>query len=200
MDMKEYQALARRTAKPLPHQEAMNHGVMGIVSDWGEVVTHVKAHVVYGKPVTKGEIRLELGDVCWFIAYLFDVIDVEIEHVNQHAIPGYPPAMSEALVFVSLQGARYIGKIADIVSAVSDMPEELYPNIAYNLSMLWHCVFNMATMSGLTMEEIWEHNIEKLRQRYPDKYSDADAIARADENMTALNVAAKARAMGEGTY
>jgi NTP pyrophosphatase (non-canonical NTP hydrolase) len=38
-----------------------------------------------------------------------------------------------------------------------------------------------ATAAGLTLEEVAKINIEKLRLRYPSKFSTAAALARADE-------------------
>jgi len=38
-----------------------------------------------------------------------------------------------------------------------------------------------ATAAGLTMEEVARGNVDKLRQRYPSKFSTTAALARADE-------------------
>lgn len=35
---------------------------------------------------------------------------------------------------------------------------------------------------GITLEQLMEANMEKLRKRYPDKYSDEAALLRADKN------------------
>lgn len=210
MNRQEYQKLCLRTAKPMGHQAAIEHGVLGIVSDWGEVVTHIKALVVYGKPISRKELMLELGDTSWFVAYTFDVLGINVDHVDTHASPGYPPGTPAALTQIALLGAKHAGKIADIVSATPETPEELYPNIAFHLSMMWHCIFHIAIMNGLTIDEVWEANIAKLRARYPEKYTDADAIARADEVLSSgsmgsdaaktLNMAAEARAQGTDPY
>ena len=40
----------------------------------------------------------------------------------------------------------------------------------------------MLISSGFTLEQAMDHNYNKLKSRYPDGYTDAAAIARADKN------------------
>jgi NTP pyrophosphatase (non-canonical NTP hydrolase) len=44
---------------------------------------------------------------------------------------------------------------------------------------LW-CVATVASCLGVTLGEIAETNVEKLRRRYPDGYSDDSSRARSD--------------------
>lgn len=46
--------------------------------------------------------------------------------------------------------------------------------------VLWY-IAALATMSGLTLEEIAAANIEKLRRRYPQGFSEAASRARVDQ-------------------
>lgn len=46
--------------------------------------------------------------------------------------------------------------------------------------LLFYAV-QLLTMSGHTLEEAMEHNIKKLKDRYPQGYSDQAALARADK-------------------
>lgn len=46
--------------------------------------------------------------------------------------------------------------------------------------VLWY-VSAIATGAGLTLEEVAEANVEKLRKRYPEGFSPAASVARADE-------------------
>jgi NTP pyrophosphatase (non-canonical NTP hydrolase) len=46
--------------------------------------------------------------------------------------------------------------------------------------ILWYIALACRTL-GTTFEELMEQNIAKLSKRYPDKYSDIHAIARADK-------------------
>lgn len=46
---------------------------------------------------------------------------------------------------------------------------------------LW-CLSTVATSLGLSLGDVAHTNMEKLRQRYPDGFSTADAMARRDED------------------
>ncbi len=49
---------------------------------------------------------------------------------------------------------------------------------------LW-CLSTVATSLGLSLGDVAHTNVEKLRQRYPDGFSTADAVARRDEDSAA---------------
>jgi NTP pyrophosphatase (non-canonical NTP hydrolase) len=114
-----YQQLAKRTEKPLDLPGSLQHGMLGIVTEAGEMGDTIKRVVIYGaaldEPVEKDggktrreNVREEIGDLLWYIAV-----------------------------------------------------------IANNL--------------GINLDEAAEENIAKLQKRYPEKYSDTDAMARADK-------------------
>jgi len=46
--------------------------------------------------------------------------------------------------------------------------------------LLWYIALAMRTLD-VSFEEIMQMNIDKLAKRYPEKYTDEDAIARADK-------------------
>lgn len=46
--------------------------------------------------------------------------------------------------------------------------------------LLWYIALACRTLD-VSFEEIMQMNIDKLSKRYPEKYTDADAIARADK-------------------
>jgi hypothetical protein len=59
--------------------------------------------------------------------------------------------------------------------------EDIYPNIAHHLACLWQCCGNVSALIGVSMDDVLETNIAKLRLRYPHGYSDSAAFTRADE-------------------
>lgn len=46
--------------------------------------------------------------------------------------------------------------------------------------LLWYAALGCDAL-GVRMADVMQANIDKLRARYPNKYSDADALARADK-------------------
>jgi len=103
-----YQGLAMRTAKAQLPREAMSHALLGLGSEVGELMTHWKAHLYYGRALDREYMVKEMGDVLWF-----------------------------------LQRA--------------------------------------AAAMLVTLGEVGTKNVAKLQLRYPHKYSDEAALARADE-------------------
>lgn len=48
------------------------------------------------------------------------------------------------------------------------------------LGDVFHYAAGLATMYGLTLQEILEGNVDKLRRRFPSGFSTADSIKRVD--------------------
>lgn len=73
MEFNEYQEQARRTQRSdLPIWALREHALYGLTSEVGEVMgLHQKVH--QGHPMDETALRLEIGDVMWFIAELCDV-------------------------------------------------------------------------------------------------------------------------------
>jgi len=105
-----YQEQALKTAKRVDFTYDLNHAALGIGSEAGEFLSSVKAHLIYGKPLDRENLKEELGDLMWFINLACDTLN-------------------------------------------------------------------------LTWEEIQAHNIDKLKKRYPEKYSDEAALARFDKQI-----------------
>jgi NTP pyrophosphatase (non-canonical NTP hydrolase) len=87
----------------------LEHSVMGVVTEAGELMDAIKKTKIYGKQLDHVNLIEEAGDLMWYLAILADELQV-------------------------------------------------------------------------SFEEIWEKNIKKLRQRYPEKYTDEAAVHR---NLTA---------------
>ena len=104
MTSSEYIQNALRTESPYGFEATgevtprIEHGVMGAVTESGELMDAIKKAKMYGRPLDRVNLVEEMGDVMWYFAILADEL-------------------------------------------------------------------------GVSFEEIWEKNISKLRQRYPEKYS-----------------------------
>lgn len=114
MNPSEYIRSALRTESPYSFMETngvsprVEHAVMGVVTEAGELIAAVKKSKIYGKPLDCVNLVEEAGDVMWYLAILADEL-------------------------------------------------------------------------GVSFEEIWDKNIAKLRQRYPDKYTDEHWLNRDTE-------------------
>lgn len=201
MNAQSYQAAARRTAKPLNFQAGLDHMAMGVASDFGELVTVVKAMSVYGKGLfepydlkapekgtTQMRIRDEAGDCCWFISYGCDLIQIQfIELIMMESTdPAYRPSLRKGRqdpVYWAKAGASAAGAVNEVVLITNhdlNSRAAFQSTLLYALRKVYVCVEQICFVNGLGMIEVWDANITKLRKRYPDSYSDKAAIERKD--------------------
>lgn len=190
MDIEQYQERALRTAKVLPTlAENLMHCALGIGSEAGELSETI-ACAWMNMPFDANNIIEEIGDACWYAAVMCHFMDWRFEDMFQdpdtlseasaplaHAVIGRnPPAMT--LVYNS-----FAGEILTIVKAhviygkelddeLLKRKLELFISAASLLSNVHDIPFELVTLA---------RNIDKLKMRYPDKYSDVAALERADK-------------------
>ena len=78
MDAREYTPLALRTASK--DGQFVNAG-LGIAGEAGEVADIVKKVTFHNKPLDRGHAIAELGDLCWYINSMIDVLDTSWSEV-----------------------------------------------------------------------------------------------------------------------
>ena len=64
----------------------LDHAIKGIASEGGELLTHLKAVMYYGKTLDKVNIYEELGDVLWFIAVICNLYGWKFENIMEDNI------------------------------------------------------------------------------------------------------------------
>ena len=74
----EYQELASRTEKPLHTQERLQHALLGITSEAGEIADTIKKHVIYGQALDLDNVAEEIGDIMWYIALLANATGLDL--------------------------------------------------------------------------------------------------------------------------
>ena len=69
MTLDEYQNAAARTVNPaLDEQQRLLDAAAGLAEEAGEVLGHVRKHVMQGRTLDTSELTRELGDALWCIA------------------------------------------------------------------------------------------------------------------------------------
>lgn len=171
-----YQGLAMRTAMLLDTPFALLHGAVGITGEFFEATD------AYGK----ANFEEELGDICWFIAYTLNVLDVNLE-LMLGALMVEPDHRIRSLEVVCWETMhpihQHCSDLLDITKGLAfykkPLDEEKRRKLTYICGQLWMSVVYMARGR---MQQILEHNVlEKLAKRYPDRYTDAHAVLRLDK-------------------
>lgn len=57
------------------------HGIMGVVTEAGELMDIIKRYFFYDKEPLKVHIIEEIGDVFWYLAILCDALEIDFEMV-----------------------------------------------------------------------------------------------------------------------
>ena len=170
MSPQEYSKLALRTAKDLPHQQQVEHAMLGILSEIGEICDAVKKHTVYGKDLDRINIMEEIGDTYWFINLMCHCYGLSFEGLSFRPISGTLSLNEETI------GLAYdLSELSYIVC----FPQNTIPEIVRSrLSSLSKRLCTLMQQLSLDLGEVLHRNINKLAARYGDRYSDHCATVR----------------------
>lgn len=185
--LSEYQQLASRTCVDLGDYEInCFHMNSGINTEIGEYIDAVKRHIAYGKAIDIVNLGEELGDIMWYVAnranlfaisQLFwkqDIDTMEEDFLNfkkdYQSSKNLPKASSENV---------YI-KTCNLITPlliVENYLEKAHPKYCIgNLEVF--VIMCICKELGLDFWEILTKNIEKLKVRYPEKFTEEKAIIR----------------------
>jgi NTP pyrophosphatase (non-canonical NTP hydrolase) len=183
MDFQQYKPLALRTEKPLPTALLrLNHAILGLATENGEFTTTVKRIAIYEKPVSVefvGHMREELGDILWYIAIAADAIECDIPEY-QYLFEDFDSfSTAIQLNMVSCRLTTEIGFVAFQAPVMHEASGREF--IMRSLVNIVGAVSHACDALGFKIEDIMSENIAKLKGRFPEKYSNAAAEARADK-------------------
>jgi NTP pyrophosphatase (non-canonical NTP hydrolase) len=177
MNFIEYSPLALRTAKPLPHKELVQHALLGLVTEVGELADCVKKHAIYGKDLDKVNMMEEVSDLLWYLnLYMVEkgiggrVVDAAVDAavtITDKDKPLVGAELTEAVLLLAAITGSLTVEAADRGSSDSDV-------VVVVSSILGAFLVG----AGYTLSQALRHNINKLVLRYGDKYSDYKALNR----------------------
>jgi NTP pyrophosphatase (non-canonical NTP hydrolase) len=77
-----YQAEARRTInRALTDDHRLLDAAAGLAEEAGEVLSHVRKHVMQGRTLDREALTLELGDALWCLSVAADTLGVSLEDI-----------------------------------------------------------------------------------------------------------------------
>jgi NTP pyrophosphatase (non-canonical NTP hydrolase) len=176
MRLTDYQKLALRTESSSTSANKnfrLLHAAMGLVTEVSEYTYESDTTI---------DLKEEIGDCFWYIAIGCSAIKLNIEDISEQPIgddyiikPRFfkrqPPTLTgaDSLIYWS-------------AFLLDKMKRHLYYNEELDLEgiamVLGQIVYDLLGEAGDHLEIILEKNIEKLKKRYPKKYTDEHAINR----------------------
>jgi len=85
--LSEYQAEARRTIRQeLTDDQRLLDAAAGLAEEAGEVLAHVRKHLLQGRPLDRESLTLELGDALWCVAITADTLGISLEAVARRNV------------------------------------------------------------------------------------------------------------------
>jgi NTP pyrophosphatase (non-canonical NTP hydrolase) len=82
-----YQSEARRTINlALTDDQRLLDASAGLAEEAGEVLSHVRKHLMQGRALDRDAVALELGDALWCLAITADTLGVSLTEVARRNI------------------------------------------------------------------------------------------------------------------
>jgi len=173
----EYQELAVRTCTDLGHQGTNErHMNLGVITEIGETLDIFKKYMAYNKPMDLVNLGEELADIVWYIVNkcAFEnlsldedyqgVLDqtAELLETKMFTVPDLAVELKTEAILVLILNT-YCAPVNNIFSA---------PIV--QIAFLNH----IASWFDLDFGDCLSNNIDKLKVRYPEKFTEEAAIER----------------------
>lgn len=178
----EYQQLASRTCPDLGTPD-LNYFHMnaGIITEIGEAIDPIKKHIAYGKPLDLVNVGEEIADAMWYIANRSRLFLTEEQNQYTWGTQQQFDLLSEDFDTEKELAPTSIIKAAGLLSSVK--PEI---DITQVSKRPIDCIglpdvvilFKVSIYFGLDFWQILTNNINKLKIRYPDKFTNEAALNR----------------------
>ncbi len=160
MTIQDYQIQAKRTLALLPGDLNRQHMILGIISEIGELADAYKKHIAYGKELDDVNLREEIGDLCFYAA---NYANIESKQLKEPSIINID---YDEHGNISYEAADLI--LEAIWQLDFSNPQKIF-NLVYSLNEFL-CLGDLS--------DILQNNIDKLKVRYPEKFTEENALNR----------------------
>lgn len=173
MELSKYVELACVTesvVEPIEGLESrMLHGLIGLCTESGELLDAMKKHLYYGKELDTVNMLEEIGDLCWYLAIICDVMGIDFAEQVEKA-KEYNDTQEERSLLTACAELNAVcgGNLMTMVA--QGQPHTITP--------LFLLIDELVIELDGKWEEICEKNIAKLEARYGDKFDAHKALNR----------------------
>lgn len=150
----EYEQLASRTCPDLGSLENnLKHMDMGIITEIGEYIDQLKRNFAYGKELDEVNLQEEWADINWYVA-------------NKKRLQG---PVYQNKMFIKYEGQDDFAFMSNMLGSY------LITKDVYELEAK---LLKFVELKGWDISKLYTMNIEKLKKRFPDKFTQENALNR----------------------
>jgi NTP pyrophosphatase (non-canonical NTP hydrolase) len=179
----EYPEFVASRAKQLPSfEERIDHALLGVITECGELADAWKKHTIYERPLDTVNVREELGDLRFYLQMLLNekieidatvLADAFIARESGERVIEFLPLVGEIISTTS--GGVFHAKLGAYRTA------EGRKTAAVLLTRAMGGFQDLCAFFHYDETEIIAENIVKLETRYPIGYTNEHAAARLDK-------------------
>ena len=184
----DYSGFVASRAKHLPTcDERIDHALLGVISECGELADAWKKHTIYEKPLDTVNVREELGDLRFYLQMILNegvepspevMADTEMARDAGERLVEFIPLVSEILTKIS--EAAILIKVTAFASE-GVWKSTRVKSASVQVTMALECFTDLCAFFHADATDIIAENIAKLEKRYPTGYSNEHAAARLDK-------------------
>ena len=175
MNFVEYSPLALRTAKPLEHDAQVDHALLGLITEVGELGDNIKKHIIYGKPRNNVNVMEECADIFWYANLYMNEMRLHPGMVDDLWARFGSDAAEKAAQFDPMLGIKCLAGLTGALTQPANDRGVSDRECVEQLVMMTH---GFVIWSGHTLSQALLRNIAKLAKRYGDKFSEERALNR----------------------
>lgn len=179
MKIEQYRQEVTRTLVALPTlEENLLHMAYGITTEIGELHDIYKKKLAYGKEIDLVNLKEELGDILWYVFNGFNFLEIT-EEEKYMLVNGE----NNAIEFLKINNyfntsvllPHLVCQCNDIYKSTSVYDRFI---LIREYSSLYYDVFALCNLYEFNIEDVFETNINKLKVRFPEKFTQEQALNR----------------------
>lgn len=186
MSPDEYQELALRTANPDCELLSENY-ILGICGECGELIDYLKKILFHGHAYLPEIAAKEFGDVMWYLAVNLKGAEIPLGEVVSDAKNDYSPmkmsdisqlTTAKRLILLHLQVSSFAEAMQIAVEYGAN--HAFSSNIKAKAVAVYQVLHILACGHVGNMEYVMDLNIQKLRERYPKRFTKQESQSRVE--------------------
>lgn len=184
MDLSTYLTESQRTLIDKGKELNLFHSSCGVITEVGEFIDIIKREIFYGKKPDIYNICEELGDIFWYAVIPFRELNMIYVKQNNLNLLDFSKCVDETakkqLIVYTLENMK--NHFCRCNDSVKKSPDAVFSTLETAFMAIYYPFIQLLELIGeyygFSMEKILQVNIDKLKVRFPDKFSNEKALNR----------------------